>query len=444
MKPLKIFHSMYFKWVMAFVALLLIAQAMTVAFSFRAIISETSEILADKLERKAAIVMRFYQEGHPVAEDIMLELGDTDIELAFLSNYANHPLESNFTTDMIKRALAGEIVLAHSAETFHRMPFGLFALSGQLVLISPILPQNELTIFVNGIARAMALNIILSSVFVSAALMFIILKIRRITAATREVARGNFNIELFTRSQDEVGELMRNFNAMTKELRQSVYLKKDFVSSISHEFKTPITAIEGFAKLLQGENLTPEQFKEYTDIIIKETARLGGLSTNLLRLTLLDNSDFKPESAPFYLDEQIRGTILLLERTWEEKGINFDINMEEILFNGNEELLSQVWINLLQNAIKFSPTRGTIEVKLAAKGNFVLAEISDQGSGIPEELKDKVFTRFFKASKQDTEGNGLGLPIAKRIVELCGGQIWFENASGRINFFVNLPMKQNS
>ena len=436
----KIIHSMYIKWTLTFVALLLVAQAMTAAFSFRAIVSETSDILADKLERKADVIKSLHIAGNPIPYDIMARLGVADIELVFLSEATpNHPFADIISFEMQNRALRGEFVTAYSYQMFHRIPYSVFALDGQLILLSPILPQNELTIFVNGIARAMWMNIILSSVFVSAALLVIILKIRKVTAATREVARGNFNVELFTRSQDEVGELMRNFNVMTKELRQSEYLKKDFVSTVSHEFKTPITAIEGFAKLLRNKDLTPEQFNEYTEIIIKETKRLGGLSTNLLRLSVLDNSDFSPACALFYMDEQIRSTILLLERAWDEKNISFDITMDEMLYNGNEELLSQVWINILQNAIKFSPQGGVVGVKLTDKSNFVLVEISDNGPGIAPQHHDKIFTRFYKASKQNTDGNGLGLPIAKRIVELCRGEIGFVTEKGSTTFYVKLP-----
>jgi len=432
MKLPRIFNSMYVKWTVAFVALLFVAQAMTAAFVFRGVVAEISDMLADKIQHKAAIVTALYEGGHELPEETMalLTFLTTDMQ----------PYTYIISLDMIQRALQGDIVTLYRNAPFHRVPYGFFALGDQLVLLSPALPQNELTLFVNGITRAMVLNMVLSSVFVSAALFIIILRIRKVTAATREVARGNFNIELFTRSEDGIGELMRNFNAMTHELRQSEYLKKDFVSTVSHEFKTPITAIEGFAKLLRNENLTKEQYNEYTEIIIKETARLGGLSTNLLRLSLLDNSDFKPEAAPFYLDEQIRGTILLLERAWEEKDISFDIHMEEMLYSGNEELLSQVWINILQNAIKFSPHGGAIGVKAGHEGDFVVVEITDSGPGIAPQHHDKIFTRFYKVGKHNTDGNGLGLPIAKRIVELSGGEIGFTTQMGSTTFYVKLPI----
>jgi len=437
MKLSRFFNSMYVKWTLAFVALLFIAQAMTAAFSFRTIILETSDILSDKLTHKATFIIEMHEGGHEITEDTLAQLGDIDMQLTFLTESTGYADMVSF--DMMHRAHRGEIVIAYRHEMFHRVPYGFFSLDERLVLISPILPQNELTIFVNGIARAMVLNVVLSSIFVIAALVVIIQKIRKVTAATREVARGNFNVEIFTRNDDEIGELMRNFNTMTRELRQSEYLKKDFVSTVSHEFKTPITAIEGFARLLRNENLTPEQYNEYTEIIIKETARLGGLSTNLLRLSVLDNSDLMPDVAPFYLDEQIRGTILLLERTWEEKDITFDIDMEEMRYNGNEELLSQVWINILQNAIKFSPHGGTIGVKTIKNGRFVTVEITDSGPGIAPQHHDKIFRRFYKAGKPGEDGNGLGLPIAKRIVELSGGEIGFASQLGSTTFYVKLP-----
>ena len=438
----KIFHSMYIKWTLTFISLLLIAQAMTAAISFRAIIEQTAAILVEKIQRKSILLTELYSQGEHITTETLKQFGVIDIEIIFLSDeLKNSSLNKIVSLDMLNRALDGEIVLFYQNEPFYRVPHSLLALETQLLLLIPILPQNELKIFVDGIARAMLLNIMLSSIFVSGALLIIILKIRKVTAATREVSRGNFNIELFTRSTDEVGELMRNFNIMTKELRQIEYLKKDFVSSISHEFKTPITAIEGFAKLLKNKNLSEDVRAEYTDIIIKETARLGGLSTNLLRLSLLDNSESPPEKQLFYLDEQIRSTILLLERAWEDKNISFDIQMEEILYNGNEELLSQVWINLLQNAIKFSSQNGIIGVNLFKQNAFVVVEISDTGCGISPIHQDKIFTRFYKANKTNTEGNGLGLPIAKRIIELCGGEIGFTSEKNKTIFTVKLPIK---
>ncbi|MCL2350130.1 MAG: HAMP domain-containing histidine kinase [Defluviitaleaceae bacterium] len=228
---------------------------------------------------------------------------------------------------------------------------------------------------------------------------------------------------------------------MAEELQKSERIKAEFISNLSHEFKTPMTAVEGFARLLRKKSLTPEQFNEYTEIIIKETARLSNLSTNLLRLSMLNQSGFQGEATSFYIDEQLRFTILLLERAWQEKELSFEIDMQEILYEGHEEMLSQVWINILQNTIKFSPQGGVVGVSLRLEKKQIVVRISDQGPGISEEHWPKVFDRFFTDANRNPEGVGLGLPIAKRIVELSHGEIGFTTQMGNTVFFVKLPVK---
>ena len=436
-----VFKSLYLKWLLGFIFMLFVAQAVTVVVYVRTIVNESSDALSDRLYRKAQAIRDLHAQGIEIKDGTLYALGDTDIILTFLSPEIQDEHTIFINLDMVNRARRGEIVTSARDHPLYKMPYCLFMLDDYLVLLNPIMPHNQLSLFVHGITNAMMFNIMLSSLFVSLALLLVIHKIRRLTWATREIAKGNFDVRLKPGADDEAGELIRNFNFMAQELKKSDYLKKDFASTVSHEFKTPITAIEGFAKLLKTENLTPEQFREYTDIIIKETSRLSNLSTNLLRLSVLDNSDYEPAQSPFYMDEQLRSVILLLERQWEEKGISFEIDMDEILYNGNEELLSQVWINILQNAIKFSSTSGVIFVSLKAEGHNVTVKISDKGIGIAEQHIEKIFTRFYKADSQRAkDGNGLGLAIAKRIVELCRGEIGVESEKGRgSTFFVKLP-----
>ena len=160
-------------------------------------------------------------------------------------------------------------------------------------------------------------------------------------------------------SCDEVGQLAHHFNLMTRELKNMEYLRKDFVSNVSHEFKTPIASIQGFARLLKSKDLTKEEFDEYTDVIISESGRLAKLSSNLLRLSRLENQAIPEQETEFSLDEQIRKTILLLENDWSKKNLDLDIDMQDIMYLGNEEMLQQVWINLISNAIKFFARRRT-------------------------------------------------------------------------------------
>lgn len=219
---------------------------------------------------------------------------------------------------------------------------------------------------------------------------------------------------------------------MAKELKSIDSIHKDFVSNVSHEFKTPITSIKGFAKLIKEGRLSDEQLKEYSEIIVNESERLSLLSSNLLRLSELDGKSIREQAAKFALDEQIRNTLLILEAQWTNKDIDLDIYLEKISYLGNEHLLQQVWLNLIQNAIKFSHQNGVIRVSLHKYNGIIKVDIVDNGIGISDEDKERVFDRFYKADKsRSKDGNGLGLAIAKKIVELSSGKIYFESELGK-------------
>lgn len=262
-----------------------------------------------------------------------------------------------------------------------------------------------------------------------------------LTAATQEVAKGNFDIQVEVKSYDEIGLLTENFNKMTRELKNIEYLRKDFISNVSHEFKTPIASIQGFAKLLQSDYLSEEERKEYTNIIVEETRRLSNLSSNILKLSKLENQEILEKKDTFFLDEQIRKSILLLEPQWSKKNIEFDIRLDKIQYLGDEELLQQIWINLLGNAIKFSHQNGKIEIELREKDSMIHVEITDYGIGMKEETKNRIFEKFFQGDQSHSyEGNGLGLSLVKRIVDICGGSIYVESELNRgTKFSINLP-----
>jgi len=255
--------------------------------------------------------------------------------------------------------------------------------------------------------------------------------IQRLSKASKEVAKGNFDIEVQVRSRDEIGQLTSDFNLMTKELKNIDILRKDFVTNVSHEFKTPITSIRGFAKLIRDGKLTNEQLIEYSDIIVDESQRLSLLSSNLLKLSELDSKIIRDEAVSFSLDEQIRKTILILEVQWSTKDIEFDINLEEILITGDEHLLQEVWLNLIQNAIKFSNQNGKIKVNLFRDHDVIKVVIVDNGIGISSEDKKRIFERFYKGDKsRSKDGNGLGLVIVERIVKLSNGKVYVESELG--------------
>lgn len=265
----------------------------------------------------------------------------------------------------------------------------------------------------------------------------------RISNAAKEVAKGDFSMKMDYKSNDEIGVLAQNFNLMTTELGNMEYLRKDFISSVSHEIKTPIASIQGFAEMLQDKELSEENFQAYTNIIIDETKRLSHLSSNMLRLSKLDHQ-FIPESTkPFSLDEQVRRTIVLLEEKWSRKNLELDIDLDEIVYTGDEALIQQIWLNLIENAIKFSAESGTIFIQVKIISNKVVAEIKDQGIGISKIDQGRIFEKFFQADRSHSEeGSGLGLAIVKKIVEIYDGEIKFTSEIGQgTTFVVKLPFR---
>jgi signal transduction histidine kinase len=249
--------------------------------------------------------------------------------------------------------------------------------------------------------------------------------------ATQEVAKGNFDVVVVNDSQDEIGQLTESFNKMAKELKSIEYLRKDFVSNVSHEFKTPISSILGFAKLLENRNLTDEEKKEYLDIIVEESKRLSNLSTNILNLSKLESQEIVFNKSEYDLDEQMRNVILLLEPKWYEKNISFDIEMENISLHANEDLMQQVWINLLNNAITYSHPKGVIHIKVYNEEEQAVIVIRDEGIGMDEYTKERMFEKFFKGnSSLSKEGTGLGLALVKRIIDLHHGTIEVESRPG--------------
>ncbi|HEY5466568.1 MAG TPA: HAMP domain-containing sensor histidine kinase, partial [Clostridia bacterium] len=302
-----------------------------------------------------------------------------------------------------------------------------------LVLIRPRLQNNMIPYFKSVISEVLLICAGLGSMLIAVASMAILRPVRKLTEATKEVAKGNFDVYVPVHSVDEIGQLTENFNIMTTELKNIEYLRKDFISNVSHEFKTPITSIQGFTRLIHDRKLTDEQFEEYTGIILSESGRLANLSTNLLRLSSLENQAILDKKTRYSLDEQIRRAILILEARWSKKDIEFDLDdLDNIDFLGHEELMQQVWINLVSNAVKFSHDGGTIRISLKRAGGRVIFQIADQGIGIPDEAKSQIFDRFFKADKSRSEdGNGLGLAIVKKIVEVHRGKVSFESEAGK-------------
>ena len=240
-----------------------------------------------------------------------------------------------------------------------------------------------------------------------------------------KVAGGDFTVRLDCTSKiRDVREVYGSFNTMVKELGNTETLQTDFVSNVSHEFKTPINAIEGYASLLQDSQLTDEQKNAYIDKIIFNTRRLSDLVGNILLLSKVNNQTISLKASTFRLDEQVRQSILALESKWEKKEIEFDIDLDEIEHTGYENLLSHVWLNLIDNAVKFSPQNGQIRIRLKQLAGSVTFSIWDNGLPIPEADIDRIFNKFYQGDNSHaSEGNGLGLALVRKIVAAAHGTI---------------------
>ncbi|MBR2784000.1 MAG: HAMP domain-containing histidine kinase [Firmicutes bacterium] len=256
----------------------------------------------------------------------------------------------------------------------------------------------------------------------------------RLSQASQQVARGDFTARVDTDTRiNEIRETCANFNAMVENLSRIETLSNDFVANVSHEFKTPINAIEGYAMLLQDRSLTPAERDDCVERILCNTNRLTALAGNILTLSKIENRGGDLELRPFRLDEQIRRSIVALEPKWSAKNIELSVDLPILVYRGNEGLLTQVWVNLLDNAVKFSPEGGLISVTAREDADRILVRVGDQGPGVDESSMAHIFDKFYQAdTSHKAEGNGLGLALVREIAQAHGGSVSVENDGGAV------------
>lgn len=264
--------------------------------------------------------------------------------------------------------------------------------------------------------------------------------------ATKRVSEGDYSVHIDIgwaekHTVHELSDLIRVFNEMTRELNSTAMFNNDFIAGFSHEFKTPLVSIRGFARELYEGNLTPEQQREFCRIILEETEYLSEMSANTLLLTKLESSQVITDKKTFSLDEQIRSCMIRLEPQWSEKNLDLSMELDEIPFFWNETMLAHVWTNLFDNAVKFTPEGGSIFVSCHRSAGIITVKVRDSGEGIHQQAMPHIFEKFYQSdASHSTKGTGLGLPLAKKIVELCGGKIDVQSEYGKgTEFTVVLP-----
>ncbi len=267
-----------------------------------------------------------------------------------------------------------------------------------------------------------------------------------IVEALRQMAKGDFNIQLDVKGneEDQFGQLIHGINHMAVELGELERMRQEFISNVSHEIQSPLTSINGFAKALKNIHLPEEKRQHYLDIIELESNRLSKISDNLLKLTSLESQHHPFETTTYRLDKQLRNVVLALEPNWVAKQLDFDLQLDNITITADEDLLNQVWMNLLTNSIKFTSNRGAITLTMTQHLDTVTIIVQDTGIGLSEEQQMHIFERFYKADQSRTAtngGSGLGLAIVKKIIDMHHGTIAVESKLVEFTAFsVTLPM----
>jgi len=294
------------------------------------------------------------------------------------------------------------------------------------------------------ILKMMMASVIIGAILSAVASRIPLKPVNAIINAMNRLASGDYKTRLhfgrYLGKHPTAVEISRSFNNLAEELERTEILRTDFINNFSHEFKTPIVSIAGFAKLLKHGNLTEEQKREYINIIEEESMRLSSMATNVLNLTKVENQTILTDVTEFNLSEQIRKCFLLLESKWSKKNMTPELDFGEHTIKANEELLKQVWINLIDNAVKFGDAGTTVRVSITETEKNIFVSVSDTGVGIPKELRERIFQKFYQADEShSSEGNGVGLAVVKGIVKLHNGDITVSSGNHKTVFTVSLP-----
>ena len=304
----------------------------------------------------------------------------------------------------------------------------------------------------NQTAPMLILILVLANIGVGTVVTFFLIRIpmrpvNLLIDQMNRLASGDYKVRIrfgkILSHHGTMNELAESFNKLAQELESTEMLRSDFINNFSHEFKTPIVSIAGFAKLLKRGNLTKEQQTEYLGAIEAESMRLSYLATNVLNLTRVENQTILTDVSNYNLSEQLRSCILLLENKWARRNLDFQLCFGEHGICANEEMLKQVWINLIDNAIKFSDEGGVIEIRVEEKADSLLVSVLNSGVTISPENQKKIWRKFYQADESHaSEGNGVGLAIVRQVVQLHSGNVGVTSEGGITIFSVELPKRQ--
>ena len=270
---------------------------------------------------------------------------------------------------------------------------------------------------------------------------------KELARAAGQVAQGDFSVyipPIHTADRyDYLDRMILDFNQMVAELGSLETMRTDFIANVSHEFKTPLAAIQNYAQLLEQPGLSPKEQRACTAAILGSTRRLSALVTNILKLNKLESQQLKPQPVPYDLCRQLSDCALAFEPVWEEKQIEFDASLEDrTVIQADASLLELVWNNLLSNAFKFTPPGGRVTLTQSCRDGWAVVTVADTGCGISPQAQKHIFDKFYQVDPSHASaGNGLGLALVRRVLERTGGRITVDSAEGRGSAFtVQLPL----
>ncbi|PZD96424.1 hypothetical protein DNH61_07910 [Paenibacillus sambharensis] len=431
--------SLYTRIVLYYCAAVLISVAIGFASAVVLFWNSGYEEEEQSLKRSAAAIMQLYEQARPQDAASFLE---TAAQLASVRVSLQIPgredSEQRFNwKDDESYGLLCDCGAAYSTP---------WDIGGDRYKLQVLPDQEEVSGF-SEIAFILAIVLLVGGGFMLAAGRHLVKPVKAVTTAAGEIAGGNFSIRLPTDRQDEMGALSASINHMASELGQLDQERQAFVANVSHEFQSPLTSMKGFSQMLLEGTLDASEQERALQIIGQESDRLSKLSDNLLRLALLDSDKLALSPVPFDVAEQIRRTVLAFEPVWARKGLNVEMSASKTVIQADEELLGQVWSNLMSNAIKFTPSGGAIRITVRLQNSQLETRFYDSGARIAEEDKTRIFERFYKADQardRTREGSGLGLSIVQRIVAIHRGSIHIVDSplqEGK-TFILTLPVPQ--
>ena len=450
--------TLYVRVVLTFLGAIFVSGAIAALLINSLYIGQIKTMVQNDMIESGKSIVRAYQEEDGKNLESLMK-GISSLPLYSVRMYDNEGRQFYISTDAkgeqanrdqvnLPSVLQGGVYRSnlHKGGERDGLTVGIpFSINGspRALFISP-----EISVLLRKVSNFMKSQLLIvlgcGSILILLAARYIVLPLQQLTRATRRMAKGDFSVKMHTKRNDEIGELTRSFNVMAEELGTLEGIRKQFVSDVSHEFQSPLTSIKGFTQALKRKDLDESSRQRLLNIIEDESDRLSRLCADLLQLSTLEYKHFHLALDNFSLDEQLRKSVIALEPQWSAKKVNVELDLPSITVVADEDRLSQIWSNLLSNSIKFTEADGLILITASVSGEQVYVQISDNGSGVPEEEIRNIFKPFYKVDKaRDREiiGSGIGLSIVKRIVDLHQGHIEVASSLGKgTTVTVQLPL----